>query len=47
MQLRKKDIFNLSQIEFAILEIDGELSVLKKAPYNTVTPKDLNLVGEV
>lgn len=41
MQLRKKDVFNLLQAEFAILEIDGELSVLKKAPYNTVTPKDL------
>lgn len=43
MQLRKKDVFNLSEVEFALLEIDGELSVLKKAPYNTVTPKDLNI----
>lgn len=43
MQLRKKDVFNLFQVEFAILELDGELSVLKKSPYNTVTPKDLNL----
>jgi uncharacterized membrane protein YcaP (DUF421 family) len=43
MQLRKKEVFNLSQVEFAVLEIDGELSILKKAPYNTVTPKDLNI----
>lgn len=43
MQLRKKDVFNLSEVEFALLEIDGELSVLKKAPYNTLTPKDLNI----
>ncbi|MFV3013374.1 YetF domain-containing protein [Clostridium botulinum] len=43
MQLRKKDVFNLSEVEFALLEIDGELSVLKKAPYNTVTSKDLNI----
>lgn len=43
MQLRKKDVFNLFQVEFAILEVDGVLSVLKKAPYNTVTPKDLNI----
>jgi uncharacterized membrane protein YcaP (DUF421 family) len=43
MQLRKKDVFNLSEVEFALLEIDGELSVLKKATYNTVTPKDLNI----
>ena len=35
--------FLLSHVEFAILEIDGELSVLKKAPYNTVTPNDLNI----
>lgn len=43
MQLRKKDVFNLSEVEFTLLEIDGQLSVLKKAPYNTVTPKDLNI----
>lgn len=43
MQLRKKDIFNLSEVEFALLEVDGELSVLKKPPYNTATPKDLNI----
>nr|WP_080283428.1 YetF domain-containing protein [Clostridium botulinum] len=43
MQLHKKDVFNLSEVEFALLEIDGELSVLKKPPYNTVTPKDLNI----
>lgn len=43
MQLRKKDVFNIFQVEFAILEVDGVLSVLKKAPYNTVTPKDLNI----
>ncbi|MCB2289795.1 DUF421 domain-containing protein [Clostridium sp. CS001] len=43
MQLRKKDIFDLSEVEFALLEVDGELSVLKKAPYNTVTLKDLKI----
>lgn len=43
MQLRLKDVFDISEVEFAILEINGQLSVLKKAPYNTVTPKDLNI----
>ncbi|WP_234123734.1 YetF domain-containing protein [Clostridium hydrogenum] len=43
MQLRKKDVFNLSEVEFALLEVDGELSVLKKSPYNAATPKDLNI----
>ncbi|MFL0246494.1 DUF421 domain-containing protein [Candidatus Clostridium stratigraminis] len=43
MQLRKKDIFDLSEVEFALLEVDGELSVLKKSPYNAATLKDLNI----
>lgn len=43
MQLRKKNIFDLSEVEFALLEVDGELSVLKKSPYNTATLKDLNI----
>lgn len=43
MQLRKKDVFDLSEVEFALLEVDGEISVLKKTSYNTVTPKDLNI----
>lgn len=42
-QLRKKDIFNLSEVEFAVLEINGELNVLKKSPFLPVTPKDLNI----
>jgi uncharacterized membrane protein YcaP (DUF421 family) len=41
MQLRKKDVFNLAEVEFALIEIDGEVSVLKKSQYKTVTPKDL------
>lgn len=36
-------MFNLSEVEFALLEVDGEISVLKKSPYNTATPKDLNI----
>jgi uncharacterized membrane protein YcaP (DUF421 family) len=42
-QLRSKDVFDLNQVEFAVLEPDGELSVLKKAPYQPVTPNDLNI----
>jgi uncharacterized membrane protein YcaP (DUF421 family) len=42
-QLRDKDVFDLTQVAFAILEKDGQLSVLKKAQFQTVTPKDLNL----
>ncbi len=41
--LRAKDIFNLEEVECAILEINGSLSVLKKPSYRSVTKQDLNL----
>ncbi|MEC0485150.1 YetF domain-containing protein [Bacillus glycinifermentans] len=28
-QLREKDIFNIEEVHFAIIEINGELTVLK------------------
>ncbi len=43
MQLRQKDVFDISEVEFAILEPNGDLSVLKKPQYNTVTTEDLNI----
>ena len=43
MQLREKDVFDLTEVEFAILEPNGKLSVLKKPQYAAVTPKDLKL----
>jgi len=42
-QLRQKEIFNLDDVEFAILETSGELSVLLKSQKRPVTPKDLQL----
>lgn len=42
-QLRDKGIFDMNEVAFAILETNGKLSVLKKSPYQPVTPKDLNL----
>ena len=39
--LRGKDIFNIEEVDCAILEIDGSLSVLKKAPYQPTTKEDL------
>ena len=35
--LRNKDIFDLNEVEYAILESNGELSVLKKAEYLPLT----------
>lgn len=42
-QLRLKDVFDISQVEFAIVETNGQLSVLKKSQYQPVTPKDLTI----
>jgi uncharacterized membrane protein YcaP (DUF421 family) len=43
MQLRDKDVFDITEVEFAILEPNGDLSVLKKSQYNSITPKDLSI----
>jgi len=42
-QLREKNIFDLSEVEFAIHEPHGKLSVLKKSQNSPITPKDLGL----
>lgn len=39
--LRSKDIFNLEEVEYAVLEINGSLSVLKKKEYRSVTVMEL------
>lgn len=41
--LRSKDVFDLSTVEFALLEANGDFSVLLKKENKPVTPKDLNL----
>lgn len=42
-QLRDKGIFDLDEVAYAVLEKDGQLSILKKPEYDPVTPKDLKL----
>lgn len=41
--LRMKDVFALQEVEYAVLETDGTLSVLKKSAYQTPNKKDLNV----
>lgn len=41
--LRAKDVFSVQEVEYAILETDGTISVLKKSAYQTPTKKDLNV----
>lgn len=42
-QLRQKEIFNIEDVEYALLEINGKLSVQKKKELQAVTLKDLKL----
>lgn len=41
--LRKNNIFRAADVEFAVLETSGELSVLPKKEYQHATVKDLNV----
>lgn len=43
MQLRQKNAFKLADVEFALLEPDGNLSVLLKSQFQPVTPSDLGI----
>jgi uncharacterized membrane protein YcaP (DUF421 family) len=43
MKLREKNVFNLSDVEFAIMETDGQLSVLPKPEKTPLTPSHINL----
>ncbi|MEA4884007.1 MAG: DUF421 domain-containing protein [Clostridia bacterium] len=45
-QLRVKDTFDLGEVEFAILETNGTLSVLKKSQFHPVTRSDMNLPSQ-
>jgi len=43
MQLREKDIFNVADVEFAVIESDGQLTVIPKPNKQPVTTGDLNI----
>lgn len=43
MKLREKDVFNLEDVQFAIMESNGQLSVLIKANKKPITPYDMEL----
>jgi uncharacterized membrane protein YcaP (DUF421 family) len=42
-QLRVKDYPNISEIDYAILETNGELSVIPKGPFRPITTQDLDI----
>ncbi|OMF60024.1 hypothetical protein BK139_10870 [Paenibacillus sp. FSL R5-0490] len=41
--LRRKDVYQVADVEFAVLEPTGDLSVMLKKENQPLTPKDLNL----
>ncbi|MEH7336351.1 DUF421 domain-containing protein [Neobacillus drentensis] len=41
-QLREQGIFDIFEVEYALLEVSGKLSVLKKTQYQNVSKKDFN-----
>lgn len=43
MLLRIKDVFSVSEVDYAILEPNGQLSVLKKEEHESVTKQDSNI----
>ncbi len=44
--LRQKDVFDISQVQYAIVETNGQLSVLLKPDYDTVTRQDMDFSPE-
>ncbi|MBO9597641.1 MAG: DUF421 domain-containing protein, partial [Cohnella sp.] len=41
--LRRKNVFNIDTVEFAILDTSGELNILLKKEHQPLTPKDIGL----
>ena len=42
-EVRSSGYFDLSQVEYAILEPNGEVSILPKPEYRPITPKDMDI----
>ncbi len=42
-QLRNKDVFDVSQVYYAILETNGEISVILKSQFAPLTPADMRI----
>lgn len=42
-QLRSKNISNIADVEFAVLETNGQLSILPKSQKRPLNPEDLNI----
>jgi len=45
-QLRNKDVINISDVHYAVLETNGELSVMLKPEKRALTTEDMNIVPQ-
>lgn len=45
-RLRGNNVFNLGDVEYAILETSGEITVIQKPEKRTTTPEDFNITPE-
>lgn len=45
-RLRGNNIFNLGDVEYAILETNGEVTVIQKPEKRNITPEDLSIIPE-
>ncbi|WP_343224607.1 DUF421 domain-containing protein [Paenibacillus sp. ACRSA] len=43
--LRQKDVFDINEVEYALLEVNGQVSVMKKKKFRTVTLDDIHLIN--
>ncbi|MFZ5969457.1 MAG: DUF421 domain-containing protein [Bacillota bacterium] len=44
--MRKKDVFDIQDVKYGILETTGELSIVKVSGKETVTREDMNITGK-
>ena len=45
-RLRGNNVFNIGDVEYAILETSGQISVIQKPDKRTTIPKDFNIIPE-
>lgn len=45
-RLRQKDIFTIGDVEYAVLETSGEISIIQKPEKRNVIPEDFNITPE-
>ncbi len=45
-QLRNKDVMNIGDVHYAVLETNGELSIMLKPEKRPLTPQDMNMMPQ-